>query len=81
MWRALLFPHYGATKMSILILELRQGDLMIINGAPIRFRSKTRIELGGTARFLFGKQILRPEEADTPASPHLLCFTDCLCGH
>jgi flagellar protein FlbT len=53
--------------MSVLVLELRQGDLMIVNGAPIRFRSKTRIELGGKARFLFGKQILRPEEADTPA--------------
>lgn len=53
--------------MSVLVLELRQGDLMIVNGAPIRFRSKTRIELGGKARFLFGKQILRPDEADTPA--------------
>ena len=53
--------------MSVLVLELRQGELMIVNGAPIRFRSKTRIELGGKARFLFGKQILRPDEADTPA--------------
>src|SRR5579872_2671486 len=53
--------------MSTLVLELRQGDTMIVNGAPIRFRSKSRIELTGRARFLFGKQIMGPDEADTPA--------------
>ncbi len=40
---------------------------MVINGAPIRFRTKTRIELTAHARFLFGKQIMPPEEADSPA--------------
>jgi flagellar protein FlbT len=53
--------------MSTLVLELRQGDTMIVNGAPIRFRTKSRIELTAHARFLFGKQIMRPDEADTPA--------------
>lgn len=53
--------------MSTLVLELRQGDTMIVNGAPIRFRTKSRIELTAHARFLFGKQIMKPEEADTPA--------------
>jgi flagellar protein FlbT len=53
--------------MSILVLELRQGEMMIINGAPIRFRTKTRIELTAHARFLFGKQIMSPDEADSPA--------------
>ncbi|MBU6496903.1 MAG: flagellar biosynthesis repressor FlbT [Rhodospirillales bacterium] len=53
--------------MSTLVLELRQGEVMIVNGAPIRFRSKTRIELTARARFLFGKQIMAPEEADSPA--------------
>ncbi|HZH47825.1 MAG TPA: flagellar biosynthesis repressor FlbT [Roseococcus sp.] len=53
--------------MSTLVLELRQGDLMIVNGAPIRFRNRTRIELAAKARFLFGKQIMAPEGADTPA--------------
>ena len=53
--------------MSALVLELRQGDLMILNGASIRFRNKTRIELTARARFLFGKQIMPPEQADTPA--------------
>lgn len=40
---------------------------MIINGAPIRFKTRSRIELAGQARFLFGKQILTPDEANTPA--------------
>ena len=53
--------------MSTLVLELRQGDMMVVNGAPIRFRNRTRIELAAKARFLFGKQIMAPETATTPA--------------
>lgn len=53
--------------MSNLILELRQGDMMIVNGASIRFRNKTRIELAAKARFLFGKQIMPLDAADSPA--------------
>lgn len=40
---------------------------MVVNGAPIRFRTKSRIELTARARFLFGKQIMSPEQADSPA--------------
>ncbi len=53
--------------MSTLVLELRQGEMMIVNGAPIRFRTKSRIELTARARFLFGKQIMSPDQADSPA--------------
>lgn len=53
--------------MSTLVLELRQGDMMVVNGAPIRFRNRARIELAAKARFLFGKQIMPPEGANTPA--------------
>jgi flagellar protein FlbT len=53
--------------MSNLVLELRQGDMMVVNGAAIRFRTKTRIELTAHARFLFGRQIMAPHDADTPA--------------
>jgi flagellar protein FlbT len=48
-------------------LELRQGEMMIVNGAPIRFRTKSRIELTAKARFLFGKQIMAPDQSDSPA--------------
>ena len=53
--------------MSHLVLELRQGETMIVNGTPIRFRTKSRIELTAHARFLFGKQIMPPDQADSPA--------------
>ncbi len=53
--------------MSNLVLELRPGEVMIVNGAPIRFRTKSRIELTAHARFLFGKQIMQPDQADSPA--------------
>lgn len=53
--------------MSTLVLEMRQGDLMVVNGAAIRFRSRTRIELMAKARFLFGKQVMTVEGANTPA--------------
>ena len=46
-----------------LVLELRQGEVMIVNGAPIRFRTRSRIELTAKARFLFGKQIMPPDQA------------------
>jgi len=54
-------------RMSTLVLELRQGEVMIVNGAPIRFRTKSRIELTAKARFLFGKQIMPAAAADSPA--------------
>lgn len=53
--------------MSTLVLELRAGDLMVVNGASLRFRSRTRVELVARARFLFGKQVMQPECANTPA--------------
>jgi len=53
--------------MSNLVLEIRPGDMMIVNGAAMRFRSRTRLELTAQARFLFGRQIMAPGDADSPA--------------
>ncbi len=66
--------------MSNLVLELRQGETMVINGAPIRFRTKSRIELTAHARFLFGKQIMPPAEADTPARRIYFAFQSAYIG-
>lgn len=41
--------------------------MMVVNGAAIRFRTKTRLELTAHARFLFGRQIMPPDAAITPA--------------
>ncbi len=51
--------------MSHLVLELRPGEMMVVNGATIRFRSRCRVELVSKARFLFGKQIMAAHEAAT----------------
>jgi flagellar protein FlbT len=53
--------------MSHLVLELHAGEAMIVNGASLRFRTRSRVELTTQARFLFGKQIMAPEAADSPA--------------
>jgi len=53
--------------MTNLVLELHAGEAMIVNGASLRFRTRSRIELTTHARFLFGKQIMNPEHADSPA--------------
>ena len=53
--------------MTNLVLELHAGEAMIVNGASLRFRTRARIELTTHARFLFGKQIMTPEHADSPA--------------
>ena len=52
--------------MSTLVLELRQGDMMIVNGAPIRFRNRARIELTAKARNRVGDCLMligKPGEA------------------
>jgi flagellar biosynthesis repressor protein FlbT len=51
--------------MSTLVLELRQGEVMIVNGAPIRFRTRSRIELTTHTRFMFGKQIIADSDEAT----------------
>jgi flagellar protein FlbT len=61
-------------------LELRQGEVMVVNGAPIRFRTKTRIELTAKARFLFGKQIMPPDQVDSPARRIYFAFQSAYIG-
>ncbi len=53
--------------MSGLVLEMRPDQVLFINGATIRFAGKARIMLCDRARFLFGKQVMRTDEATTPA--------------
>ncbi|MDB5369520.1 MAG: flbT [Roseomonas sp.] len=67
--------------MTNLVLELRHGDMLIVNGAPIRFRNRARIELTSRARFLFGKQIMAAEEATTPARRIYFALQTAYIGH
>ena len=53
--------------MAGLGLRLASGDKLVINGAAIHFVSSAEIRLANHARFLFGRQIMAPAEAVTPA--------------
>ena len=53
--------------MAGLGLRLTAGDKLVINGAAIHFVTSADIRLANKARFLFGRQILAPKDADTAA--------------
>jgi flagellar protein FlbT len=53
--------------MAGLGLRLASGDKLVINGAAIHFVTGADIRLANKARFLFGRQIMSPKAADTPA--------------
>lgn len=50
-----------------LVLEVRPGDRMVVNGAALEFTSRTSVVLSNRARFLFGKQLMSPDMATTPS--------------
>jgi len=54
-------------RKSRLVLEFRAGDKMLVNGAALQFQTRASVVLSNRVRFLFGKQILAPEDARTPA--------------
>ncbi|GBQ20662.1 flagellar biosynthesis regulator FlbT [Acetobacter estunensis NRIC 0472] len=53
--------------MAGLGIRLEAEDRMIINGAGIHFLTPAQIRLTNRANFLFGRQIMPPDEATTPA--------------
>jgi flagellar protein FlbT len=54
-------------RTSRLVLEFRAGDKMLVNGAALQFQTRASVVLSNRVRFLFGKQILAPNDANTPA--------------
>lgn len=60
-------PNRGRGGNGRLVLEFRAGDRMLVNGAALHFQTRASVVLSNRARFLFGKQILSPEDARTPA--------------
>ena len=48
-------------------LRLAAGDRIIINGALIRAETKAEIVLMNRTNFMVDRQIMRPEDANTPA--------------
>jgi len=48
-------------------ITLRDGDKVILNGAVLRAVGRTQLCLENTAAILRGRDVMTPEEADTPA--------------
>ena len=48
--------------MSGLILTVRSGETLLINGAIVNFQDKCRVELPQHEKFVFGKQFLQNTE-------------------
>ncbi|AOX16109.1 flagellar biosynthesis repressor FlbT [Kozakia baliensis] len=53
--------------MAGLGIRLSAGDKLIVNGAAIEFETDAHLRLANQVNFLFGKQIMGPQEATTPA--------------
>lgn len=48
-------------------LVLRDGEQVVVNGAVLRAVGRTELRIENHAAILRGRDILKPEEADTPA--------------
>ncbi|GGO96918.1 flagellar biosynthesis repressor FlbT [Stakelama pacifica] len=51
----------------MLRITLRDGEALIINGALLRASGRTELKVENQACLLRGREIMTPEEADTPA--------------
>jgi len=51
----------------MLKIRLRKGEKMVINGAVLRAEGATTLWLESDASILRGREVMRPEEANTPA--------------
>ncbi|MFC4351519.1 flagellar biosynthesis repressor FlbT [Fodinicurvata halophila] len=51
-----------------LILKLKKGEHLIVNGALIRFETASKIVLKTKSAVMHDRQIMRPEEVTTPGA-------------
>lgn len=51
----------------MLKISLRDGEKMVVNGAVLRAVGRTSLWLESDAAVLRGREVMKPEEADTPA--------------
>ncbi|MGM0562128.1 MAG: flagellar biosynthesis repressor FlbT [Pseudomonadota bacterium] len=51
-----------------LILKLKKGEHLIVNGALIRFETASKIVLKTKSAVMHDRQIMRPDEVTTPGS-------------
>jgi flagellar biosynthesis repressor protein FlbT len=53
--------------MDMLKIRLRNGEKMVVNGAVLRAEGATTLWLESDAAVLRGREVMKPEEANTPA--------------
>lgn len=53
--------------MAGLGIRLAAGEKLIVNGAAIQFETDAQIKLANQVNFLFGRQIMAPDDVTTPA--------------
>lgn len=51
----------------MLKISLRDGEKMVVNGAVLRAHGRTTLWLESDAAILRGREVMKPDEADTPA--------------
>lgn len=51
----------------MLRINLRDGEQVVVNGAVLRACGRTALWLENDAAVLRGREVMKPEEADTPA--------------
>ncbi len=53
--------------MAGLHVRIAHGDKMIVNGAALHFLSDADLRIANKVRFIYGRQLMSPDEATTPA--------------
>ena len=62
-------------KMTRLVLQLKQGDQLRINGSIIDIETESKISIRTKSRFVFGKQVLQGINKDDSILRHLFYHT------
>jgi flagellar protein FlbT len=58
---------WGKVEVAMLRISLRDGERIIINGSVVRAVGRASLCVENDSAILRGRDVMRPEEADTPA--------------
>lgn len=75
-----LMPPAARPGPGHLVIEMRAGQRLMVNGAVLLFRGRCSLVLCNRMRFLFGRQILDQAEATSPARELYLALQQAYAG-
>ena len=67
-------------RESRLLLTIRDGEYLLLEGVLMKVRTATRVELRTRARFVFGKQYMQPDQARSPLQRVYYFLQQCYAG-